>query len=262
MRKLIKTLLKVILIIAIFTFAYIGINEGMAAYVHYQASQTCIATSEDYIYVTNQNDAEKAVEAVQNIFEHFPAGYIKEFKSDWIFIFSSTPPDALTEVSPIDISAASGLTLQIYKTIWIDSDRSDSYDILLSHELGHFLAFELGGRDYSKTFLKLYNDNKDGYSSSNPVIVSEYSTGTPMEFFAFLCEEYVCYPGHLSAEFPDGYKYIQACFGENPYTSFLSVYKNEFISSCYTIKEQIKGNVTYLKTLLEDENTFRMVKRP
>lgn len=247
MIKAAKNLLKFALCIVVLIAAYIGINEGMAAFVHYKIEEKYLSTSADYIYVSDRENEREIIKAIESAMDRFPTKLVKEFKSSWLVVVSPAPPEELMQVQLASLSRSSGLNLTTAKTVWISSDMSYMHEEIFAHEFGHFIAYESAGIDYSKRFKELYESNKDTYIQKGEDKVIEYDSSTSNEFFAMMCKEYVLYPDYFREHFREGYDYISELFGKNPYPFFLSKYGSEFISGLYNVYTQIKENLKVIK---------------
>ena len=254
MKKILRVLLRIIITIFILVMSYIGINEGMALYTQDKISAELLDTSERYIFMENREQEQKITDSFNAVLDQIPDQFAKKFKSQWIVVVAEHPPYEMSKLATIPSEKIAGLTLHSGKAIWISSDIDELYVSVFAHEIGHFIAYELRGTDYSETFYKIYEKYKDSYVQYGTETVSIYDSSTPNEFYATLCKEYICHPDYLKEHCIEGFEYIKTDFSQNPYSFFLSGYINEFLSTAYNIKAQIANNIQIYENLLNPKN--------
>lgn len=247
LKKIAKGILELIVSAIVLVIAYIGINEGMAIYVHHNVEERYLSTNENYVYVEKQGYADASIENMNNIMDKYPNDLVEEFKSRWVIVVSSTPPADLASMARVAIDRVSGLNHGTAKTIWISSHHIDRIDEVFAHEFGHFAAFELGGIDYSEEFTKLYLKNKENFIRYDDKDVDEYSVSSTNEFFATLCEQYIRYPAYLEENYKECYDYIAKTLEKDNYPKFYSRYLNEFISTLQISKAQIQRKIDLMR---------------
>ena len=242
-KKIFKGIIKLIVGFVILAISYIGINEGMAAYTHQEIQRTYLFTTVPYVYVESRENVETSITVIESVLAKFPVELVDEFKENWIIIISSMPPNALSESSTIAVDRASGLNLGTSKTIWISSYMLDMLEEIVAHEFGHFVAYELGGADYSEPFVKLYNDNKNNFVQYGENETDKHNISTSNEFFAMLCEQYVRYPEYMKENYNGCYEFVDKMLKQKAYPFFGSRYINEFKSTISISISQIKKRI-------------------
>ena len=238
MKKILKSLLSFAIGVIILIAAYVGINEGLALYVHHNLDDTHLTTQEPYIYVENRENEQEVVTAINNVLDKIPKCFSKEFKSNWKVVVSATPPKVINQMTTFTVDYASGLNLTTGKTIWISANMNDQYEVLFAHEMGHFIAYELKGADFSDAFQAVYDEYREDYIQYGNKEVDAYNASSANEFYAMLCQEYICYPDYLNEKAPRAYEYMEKEFDRKPYSFFLSKYFNELVPVFYIVKAQ------------------------
>lgn len=249
MKKLFKKLISFIFTVALLIGSYIGINEGMAFYTHNKIASAYFTTHEKFIYVDNREIEEDILEICDSVLESIPEHFAKLFKEKWVVVVSEAPPAITTQVNAMLTWNSNGLTFHNNKTIWVSSQNASLYKTTFAHEIGHFIAYELGGADYADGFDLIYQEYKDSYIQHDASDVSEYDASTANEFYAMLCKEYICAADYLAEHCPEGFEYMQKDMQKPLNSFFLSGYWNEFKAIAHNIGNQIAENVQYYKEL-------------
>lgn len=85
---------------------------------------------------------------------------------------------------------------------------SDNWEYVLSHEIGHYLAYVTGGTDNTDEWISIYQKEAGKYSGENP----SYAVSTNKEFFASCYAEFILNNANLKATQPETYKYISEVY--------------------------------------------------
>lgn len=209
MKKVLSIIFTVILCVAlsvIIVFAAFTLFEKAShAASHKQIlSGDYEETSVGCLYVGHEIDKDDCVNRVLTVLEKIPAGLTDIIIDDWIIVVSRVSP------IPSNFSDQSLLRGTVYHgqgLIWLHPDFTEAEFV---HECGHVLDRVFGDVSYLDGFRSLYREKWSSYRPYNQDEIDQHSVSNSAEFFASLFSDYICYPEHLNAVFPEAYSYMES----------------------------------------------------
>ena len=228
-KNFMATLLVVVIYLAILALLLICVSvasESIDAFIsHKRIEKYYSSTDDNYIFVDSKDREVPAF--VTGAFDKLPKEISDMIKKDWYIVISEKDP-----MNIVDSHYVAGATYYRAKMIWLIPDFTEHH---LLHEIGHAFA-DTRNYDKSSEFCALHSRSLDTYLEINDECYDTYSASTPVEFFAFLFDQYFTEPENLKSNLVEGYCYVSDLAGG---------YKKTFMGTLSSHLVKIYNGITY-----------------